>query len=176
MSIIHQMGYGLQKFYNSILRKLDTLKGNPQSIAKGFATGAAVSFTPFVGFHALLAIIIAKIVKQNAMAAVLGTILGNPWTFPLIWYADLHCGKFLLQNETTSEQIDFITLFKELFQSVIMLDFDKFFSDIYPIFFPMFIGCIPFCVATWIILSKLITKTLMQESSKEKNNDYRIGL
>jgi len=166
MSIIHQMEYGLQKFYNRFLRKLDALKGNPKSIAEGFATGAAVSFTPFVGFHALLALIIAKITKQNATAAVLGTIMGNPWTFPLIWYADLHCGKLLLQEEIPFSPVDFVALFKELFHAVIMLDFDSFFSDIYPILLPMFIGCVPFCIAVWIILSKLITKALMQDNSK----------
>lgn len=163
MSIFQELGYGLQKFNSKILNKLDALKGNPKSIAAGFATGAAVSFTPFVGFHALVALIIAKINKQNGTAAILGTIVGNPWTFPIIWYADFYCGEFFLNKEITANHIDFIVVFKELFHAVIMLDFDRFFSDIYPIFLPMLVGCVPFCIIVWIVLSRLIAKTLTQE-------------
>ena len=165
MSIIHKWKNGLQKLTNKILTKLDTLKGNAQSIAKGFATGAAVSFTPFVGFHAMLSLIIAKMTKQSSTAALLGTVVGNPWTFPLIWYGDLHLGRLLLQREQITDSINFIALFKEMFHTLIMLDFDRFFSDIYPVFFPMLIGCIPLYAIVWIVLSRLLSKALIKRKS-----------
>ena len=97
MSLITKAGLELQKIYQKTVRKLDSLKGTPQSIAKGFATGVAMSFTPFVGFHILLSLMVAKVTKQNGIAATLGTIAGNPWTFPLIWYTTLHTGHFYLE-------------------------------------------------------------------------------
>ena len=35
------------------------IKGSPQALSLGLATGIAVSFTPFIGLHALLAIFIS---------------------------------------------------------------------------------------------------------------------
>ena len=86
MSRIKKEGLGLRTLYIKIIQKLTSIKGTPEAIAKGFATGVAMSFTPFVGFHLLLCIFISKITKQNSIAGALGTIAGNPWTFPIIWY------------------------------------------------------------------------------------------
>ena len=37
------------------------LKGTPHELALGFSTGVAISFTPFIGFHALISIFLLKI-------------------------------------------------------------------------------------------------------------------
>lgn len=160
MSQIKKVGLELQKIYQKIIEKLDSLKGTPESIAKGFATGVAMSFTPFVGFHILLSLIVCKLTKQNSIAATLGTIAGNPWTFPLIWYATLHTGYFLLGNDTLKYTIEFKKLFSELFHTVITLDFSAFLGDIWPIFYPMLIGCIPFYIVVWFLCSHLILRVL----------------
>ena len=72
MSLIKRLGLELRKIYKRTLLKLNTLKGTPESISKGFATGVAMSFTPFVGFHLILSLMITKITKQNGTAAALG--------------------------------------------------------------------------------------------------------
>ena len=59
--------------------------GSAYSLASGFACGVAVSFTPLVGFHLLLACGLAYFIRGNLATALLGTIFGNPWTFPLIF-------------------------------------------------------------------------------------------
>lgn len=166
MSLIKKMGRELLKIYQKTIEKLDSLKGNPQSIAKGFATGVAMSFTPFVGFHILLSLIVAKITKQNGIAATLGTIAGNPWTFPFIWYATLHVGHFILGRGAPVVSVNFKVLFSELFHAVITLDFSAFLSDIWPIVFPMLVGCIPFYIVVWFLCSHLILKVL----NKNANN------
>jgi len=176
MSLIKKLGRGLQNFLRKIIRKLESLKGNNRSIADGFATGAAVSFTPFVGFHLIIALIWAKIMKQNGVAAALGTIVGNPWTFPLIWYADLHLGKIILIRETAEDKIDFIDLFKELFHCVIMLDFGRFFSDIYPVFMPMLVGSIPFCIVIWFLCAHLVLGILKSKTENGGKNDTGIRM
>ena len=44
-----------------------------------------VSFTPLLGLHFLLAIIFAYMIRGNFIAALIGTVVGNPITFPFIW-------------------------------------------------------------------------------------------
>lgn len=173
MSLIKKMGLGLKRIYQKNLSKLDTLKGNPKSISKGFATGVAISFTPFVGFHLLLSLFITKITKQNGTAAALGTIAGNPWTFPFIWYATLHTGMFILYKDSNQTNVDFTMLFKELFHAVINLDFNSFISDIWPEFFPMLIGCIPFYIVAWTITYHSIYRVLKSDNTKENEHDSR---
>ena len=46
--------------------RIKRLPGTPYSIACGFALGAAVSFTPFIGFHFLLAGFLASGVPLGA--------------------------------------------------------------------------------------------------------------
>lgn len=164
MSLLSKIGPGLKNIYNKTLSKLSSLKGTPQSIAKGFATGAAMSFTPFVGFHLILALMIAKLTKQNGVAAALGTIVGNPWTFPLIWYLTLHTGHFMLGSDAPKLPVDFKALFSELFHAIIKLDFNAFISDIWPVYYPMLIGCIPFYIGVWWLLSYLIKRVLTQDA------------
>lgn len=171
MSLIKKTGLELQKIYQKTIEKLDSLKGTPQSIAKGFATGVAMSFTPFVGFHILLSLMVAKITKQNGIAATLGTIAGNPWTFPFIWYATLHTGHFLLGSNAPKLPVNFKVLFSELFHTVIRLDFNAFLSDIWPVFLPMLVGCIPFYIVVWLLCSNLISRVL----TNEKDNGDKTG-
>lgn len=162
MSLIKEVGRELQKIYQRTIEKLDSLKGTPRSIAQGLATGVAMSFTPFVGFHMLLSLGIAKITKQNGIAAALGTITGNPWTFPLIWYLTLHTGHFMLGSDAPKLPVNFKVLFDELFHTVITLDFSAFLSDIWPVFLPMLVGCIPFYIVVWLLCSHLVERVLSQ--------------
>ncbi len=164
MSLLGKMGLELKKNYHKIIYKLNTLKGTPESIAKGFATGAAMSFTPFVGFHILLSLLVCKITKQNGIAATLGTIVGNPWTFPFIWYATLHTGHLILGREAPKLPINFKVMFNELFHAVISLDFQVFLSDIWPVFLPMLVGCIPFYIVVWLLSFHMIKRVLVTDS------------
>lgn len=173
MSLIRKLGLELQKEYNKILRKLTNIKGTPESIAKGFATGVAMSFTPFVGFHILLSLMVVKITKQNGVAAVLGTIAGNPWTFPFIWYLTLHTGYLVLPNQNSLSPLDFKLFFSKLFHAIISLDFNLFIHDIWPIFLPMLIGCIPYYILVWFVVSYLIKKAIIKPQINGERHDIR---
>ena len=159
MFSIKKLRLGLQNISKRVINKLSNLKGNRQDIAKGFATGVAVSFTPFVGFHMLISLIVATLLKQNKIAATLGTIFGNPWTFPLIWYLTLHLGVFLLGGRFDMP-VNFKEFFDDLYHSIISLDIDMFIRDILPILIPMLIGSIPCFVVAWFATYHLIYKVL----------------
>ena len=79
------------------------LNDSAHAIAIGVAAGAFVSFTPLMGLHILFAIGLAWLLRGNAVAAVLGTAIGNPFTFPAIWLATYRTGSFLLGRATQRE-------------------------------------------------------------------------
>lgn len=79
-----------------LVKRVTRLPGTPHSIAAGFACGTAISFTPFLGLHTLLSILLSFPLRGNYLAAVVGTLVGNPWTFPVIWVMTYQLGHFLL--------------------------------------------------------------------------------
>ncbi|MFC7332972.1 DUF2062 domain-containing protein [Rhodocista pekingensis] len=88
--------------------RVGRLPGPPHRIAAGFASGAAVSMTPFVGLHFLLGFGLAWLLRGSMLAAAIGTAVGNPWTFPAIWYVSYRIGCDLLgrsPGHDTAEQL-----------------------------------------------------------------------
>jgi uncharacterized protein (DUF2062 family) len=82
--------------------RMARLPGTPHSIAAGFAAGAAVSFTPLIGFHFLLGALVAYLLRGNLIASAIGTAVGNPWTFPFIWLVIYELGITVWPSETMS--------------------------------------------------------------------------
>ncbi len=93
-----------------MVQRLLRLSDSSYSIAAGFACGAAVSFTPFIGFHILLAIALAHLLRSNVLAAIIGTAVGNPWTFPFIFVLLYRVGTAVMPligfDDTISAQLD----------------------------------------------------------------------
>ena len=76
--------------------RLRRLPDPPEVVARGVAAGVFAAFTPFYGLHFLVAYAIARLVKGNAIAALLGTFFGNPLTYvPIAWSA-LTTGHWIL--------------------------------------------------------------------------------
>lgn len=65
-------------------RRMQRLPDTPHRIALGFGCGVLASFTPFFGFHFILAATIAFVLRGNLLASAIGTFFGNPVTFPFI--------------------------------------------------------------------------------------------
>lgn len=171
MSPIKKEGRGLLKLPAKILLRLAKIRDTPESIARGFATGVAISFTPLVGFHLLIALGIGKLFKQNGVATVIGTMVGNPWTFPLIWYLTFNSGEIILRQQTAEIPEKFSLFFKEIFHMVIMLDFKGFFDDIWPVFYPMLVGCIPFYVGVWWLSFITLRRIILKSEQGGRSND-----
>lgn len=79
-------------WWHRIARLPDTAHG----VAAGVATGAAISFTPFLGLHIVLGLIVAFFLRGNYVGVVIGTIVGNPWTFPFIFALNYKIGAYIL--------------------------------------------------------------------------------
>jgi len=85
---------GWQRFFRYGQLRLIRIKGSTYSIAAGFAFGASVSFTPLPGTHVIFAAIFSVLTRGNILASLVGTLIGNPWTFPLMWWAAYKVGDF----------------------------------------------------------------------------------
>lgn len=162
----------LKKYFNryskKILIRLKQLKGTPYSVAAGFACGVAISFTPFIGFHLILAAVTAWIIRGNIVSSAIGTLIGNPWTFPFIWIAVLSTGSFVLGNDTV-DNVNFLHIFEKAGEAIMTFNFKNFGRDVWPIIYPMMIGCIPYYILSWFISYKLI-KSAMDRLEKRRLN------
>ncbi|WP_321338835.1 DUF2062 domain-containing protein [uncultured Cohaesibacter sp.] len=78
------------------IKRVLRLTGSPYAIAAGVAAGVFTSFTPFLGFHFIIAWTIAFLIGGNLLAAAVGTAVGNPLTFPFIWSATYSTGCLIL--------------------------------------------------------------------------------
>lgn len=87
-------GWGRAASY--VGHRLRRLPDPPHKIARGVAAGVFVCFTPFFGFHFLLAAMLAFVMQGNILAALLATFFGNPITFPIIAAVSLELGTWML--------------------------------------------------------------------------------
>ncbi len=128
------------------------------AISSGFACGSMVSFTPLLGLHFILAVIFAYLIRGNIIAALIGTVVGNPITFPFIWGMIYKIGTIV----TTIKHVDHNN----------EINFDMIADQTYEIFFPMLVGGIiiaPFIwVITYFIIFSFITSYKKRKNKKSK--------
>lgn len=132
---------GLSRTYLYYKQRIGRLSGSPYFIASGFATGVAISFTPFVGFHIATAAVISWMLGGSLVAMVLGSVVsGNPWTYPFIWVSTYKLGQWMLGGHIIKEPRTFNTQFT--------------FSDLLDksseLLLPMTLGSVPFAIVSWV--------------------------
>lgn len=146
-----RMGWRRQLQYYA--RRVARLPGSVSSLASGIAFGVAVSFTPFVGLHIVLSVFLSWITRSNIIASIIGTAVGNPWTFPLIWVWIYNLGGWLgvgSSDGSTTPQ-NFHRLFSHMMTSLLKLDLAYLSESAWPIFGPMLAGSIPTATAAWLV-------------------------
>lgn len=68
----------------------------PWRVALALALGVFISFTPFLGFQTLLALLAAAVLHLNPAVVVTGTWLNLPWFMPFVYAGALKLGALLL--------------------------------------------------------------------------------
>lgn len=106
-------GRAIEYFTHRLKRLPDT----PHKIALGFACGVFVSFSPLFGFHFIYAGLLALIVRGNVLASFLGTLVGNPLTFPFIATTSLTVGRRIYGYDSHAQ--DFVSV-KESFTGALV--------------------------------------------------------
>jgi uncharacterized protein (DUF2062 family) len=128
---------GLRRLMRYYKHRMGRLPGTPNYIASGFATGAAVSATPFIGLHMLIGLVICWISRSSVVAMLLGTVVaGNPWVLPLLWYGSYETGHAMLGAEATvpPEGLSISSIIENP-------------SEL----FPMMAGSVPFFIVLWVL-------------------------
>jgi uncharacterized protein (DUF2062 family) len=128
---------GWRRASRYIAHRVGRLPGTPYRIAAGLASGAAVSFTPFIGLHFVFAALLALLLRGNVVASAIGTAVGNPWTFPLIWAWIYSLGQWLMGAEAASD-----------FHETLSLSY--IFERPLEVLWPMTLGALPTTVVVWI--------------------------
>ncbi len=143
----------LSRIFRLLKLKLYRIRDFPEAVAIGLAWGASVSMTPILGFHLITCYLGTWMMRGNIVAATVGTVLGNPWTFPFIFYLDYKIGTILF----------FKPLDEYNFNIVFFMDnFEK-------LFLPTLVGSIPIAIITWFI-TYIISKKLLNKRFYEKQN------
>ena len=90
-----------------VWRRLLRVRATPHEIALGCAAGVFAACTPFLGFQMALAAALAIMFRVSIPAALAGTFIGNPLSWPAIWSASYVAGAYALglDPESAAEAI-----------------------------------------------------------------------
>lgn len=141
-------------------RRVWRLSGTPHAVAVGMAAGAFASFTPFLGFHFMIAFAVAWLLRGNLIASAFGTFVGNPVTFPFIWIATYDVGYWLLEgSEAPTEPSVGVDMFSGQALDAIL-----------PVLMPMTVGGIPLGLVCGGVIYYLTRSTVeaYQTQKREK--------
>ncbi len=152
---------GIVRSYKYLLKRLFRLKGNIHSISLGAAFGLSIAITPLFGLQLILTIILDIIFKANLTASMIFTIIGNPLTFPFIWFIDYKLGNFLLKNDTIDSS-SFSNTMIEIKEAFYQSNWEIITSYITSILYPMLLGGIIIAIIAGIITYKFVFKSLTE--------------
>ena len=143
----------LRRFFSYYKLKLARLPASSYAISAGFACGSMVSFTPLLGFHFVLAVVFSYLLRANYIAALIGTIVGNPISFPFIWGLIYKVGVFVVDrsDNNLSPNINFETIINQT----------------YDIFIPMLVGGAVLAIPVWL-LTYFITYSFVSSFKKAR--------
>ena len=146
----------ISRFFKLQIYKIIRIKDFPESVAIGLAWGASVSVTPLLGLHLIICYTGTWIMRGNLVAATVGTIVGNPWTFPFFFYLDYKIGVFFYFDEVKNYEMKLQFLIKN-FQEL---------------FLPTLFGSIPVAILVWLI-TYYFSKNILEKKLNAKKNKIR---
>ena len=169
---------GWRRSIKYTLYRLARLPGTAYSIAGGFACGAAISFTPFVGLHFVISAIVAWIIRANILASVIGTAVGNPWTFPFIWTWLYQTGTWIVTGGEPEQAgvPDFGEFFGNMLEAFLNFDGQYLLETAGPVFWPMLVSSIPTGFVVWWVFYlplKYIVQSYQDRRFKKKAEERK---
>ncbi|MBS0233098.1 MAG: DUF2062 domain-containing protein [Proteobacteria bacterium] len=124
-------------------RKILQVRATPHEVALGFAIGVFTACTPFLGIQTVLACALAFLLRVSMPAALLGTFVGNPLSWPAIWSAS-YLGGALLLGQDPSYAADHFTETANILGATLMAPsqdtFGMALTNLSPIVEPMVVG------------------------------------
>ena len=96
---------GFQRSFYYLRERILRMSASTHALSLGLACGAAASMTPFLGLHFIIAAVLAYLIRGNLFTSAIGTIVGNPWSFPLIFAADNYVGGLVIDQFGLAESL-----------------------------------------------------------------------
>ncbi len=168
-------GIGWRRAIAYNLHRLGRMPGTAYSIAGGFACGAAMSFTPFVGLHFVLAAVLAWSIRVNIIASAVGTAVGNPWTFPFIWTWLYQTGTWIVSGGDTEslKTPEFGEIFGNMLGAMLSFDIQYLAESAAPVFWPMFVSSLLTGFVVWWVFYLPLKYTIEGYQARRVRNRIR---
>jgi len=112
------------------LKALLTLGESPQKLKVAFAVGVFIAFSPLVGIHTVLGVMVTWLFRFNPVAVMVGVFVNNPWTMLPIYGGGLWLGTLLWPPAAGLPAIQFDSL-----------TFVDFLVQFKPYLVPFVLGC-----------------------------------
>jgi uncharacterized protein (DUF2062 family) len=147
---------GFRRTLSYYAHRLGRMPGSAYAIAMGAAMGVAISFTPFIGLHILLGVVVCFVMRASVVAMILGTLLaGNPWTFSFIWVGSYKLG-YAMMGGGSIEIESIMEILEALSMAKLATDPIGFLQPM----LPMLVGSVPlglfFGTATFFIVRRFV--------------------
>ncbi len=165
---------GLRRWAVYLGKRIQRMPGTPQSIAAGVGSGVAVSFTPFITLHTPLAMGMAWLMRANILGAILGTLMGNPLTSPIMWILSYQAGRTILTLfgwlAEGSAHDAIATLASFDFSAIFTVDF------LHAFFLPMVVGSLIMGTIAWFAVFFLVrTAVVKYRQRKARRRAVRLA-
>ncbi|SMY06474.1 DUF2062 domain-containing protein [Flavimaricola marinus] len=178
---------GWVRAFEYVKHRVRRLPDTPEKISRGIWAGVFTAFTPFFGLHFVIAWLIARLMRGNILAALLGTFFGNPLTYVPIAATSLWFGHRLvggrppseletsLSSKFTGAWNDLFHNFRAIFTPETM-DWHRlslFYDDV---FFPFMIGgIIPGIIAATFAYYLSVPVIRVYQNSRRKRLQAKLG-
>jgi uncharacterized protein (DUF2062 family) len=149
------------KKFKEIVKDLVRLHNSPPEIAFGVAIGVFIAVMPFYGFHTIMVIIAAILVRRaNKIAILAGTNVSIPPTLPFITWTGYDIGRLILGKRYPPLDLSFFS----------KLTFQKFMDFYLPLLLgSMILGIVLGAIFYFLTLAvvKIIKKRRQQANPAE---------
>ena len=94
---------GWKRSIQYVGHRVKRLPDTSHKIALGAGIGVFVCFSPILGVHMAMALVIVYILRANLVASFITTMFGNPVTYPFIATVSLNLGRTVLGMNTKDD-------------------------------------------------------------------------
>jgi uncharacterized protein (DUF2062 family) len=106
---------GWKRSFKYVGHRVKRIPDTSHKIALGAAIGVFVCFSPILGVHMAMALIIVFLLRANLVASFITTMFGNPVTYPFIAAVSLGLGRTILGMNAKDD--DFQSLHSAFWQA-----------------------------------------------------------
>jgi uncharacterized protein (DUF2062 family) len=113
------MAMGKRLTLKERLRGIIHINDTPHKVAASFAVGVFFGMSPFLGFHTILALLVAWLFRLNRVAVLPGVFVTNPWSIIPVYTFCTWVGALILRVNIKLPEINW----KHLSLNSLMVDF-----------------------------------------------------